>query len=534
MNQTGERAESDIRNPASPGTLAGEPPAPFGAVPDPPPSVPVAPKLGRKPRILLVSASFEENTFEETSNDRALAQHRLDNSHYPIGVPYLHTYIESRGNEMKTLFLNLVSYDICFEEVEKAIQEYRPDIVGLQMLTQNRVCSYRLMEKIHRDYPGIHLVIGGIHATIMHEQLIRRYPYLIAVIGEGELTFAELIEKLMVGEDISGVKGIAYMKDGQFVRPPPRPLIADLDILPFPKHELFFDHEREFGCLLTSRGCPFRCSFCALESITRHVNRTRSVKNVVDEIEHMTKKFPQMKRIWIHDDTFFLNNQRVIEFCDEVIRRGIGVEFIASGRLKPVSAEMIKKLEEARFTKILFGLESGTDEILFKAHKGITRKDVLETFNLLRHTKIEVVCFLIVGLPGETMDTVHSTARFVQHLQTIKYIYYNDIGILIIYPGTEVFRLAKEKGIITEDFWLTDGITPFYTAEHSIEELRRFKKITLDHISVTRYFTLDGLRAQLGMTPYIPRFLWEKRDAIMSRVKRKLVPEQIHAGGAHQ
>ena len=487
----------------------------------------------RKPRILLITSSFEENTQILKSSDKKYVQEKMDTQHYPIGIAYLHSYVESRGNDIRSLFLNSYSYEICFEEVEKAIREFSPDIVGLQMLTQNRVSSYRLMEKIHRDYPHIKLVAGGIHATIMFEQLVKKYPFLIVVIGEGEITFVELIRALMAKSDIFAVEGIAFNRGGEVVRTMPRPLIENLDMLPFPKHELFFDHNRAFGCMLTSRGCPFRCSFCALESITRRAHRTRSIKNVVDEVELMAKKFPQMKRVWIHDDTFFLNNQRAIEFCDEVIRRGIKLEFVASGRLKPVTCELIKKLEQANFVKILFGLESGTDEILFAAHKGITQKDVVETFKLLANTsKIEVVAFLIVGLPGETLGTVYNSARFVQSLQKIKYIYYDDIGILIIYPGTEVYRLAKEHGIIDDEFWLSDAFTPLYTAEHSLQSLYKLKKIMLEHIALKRIASPGGFKAQLGMLPYIPKYLWGERAILLNKIYNKIGNKLLKRAGS--
>jgi radical SAM superfamily enzyme YgiQ (UPF0313 family) len=141
---------------------------------------------------------------------------------------------------------------------------------------------------------------------------------------------------------------------------------------------------------------------------------------------------------------------------------------------------------------------------------------------------MEVTAFLIVGLPGETMETVLSTAKFVQQLQKLKYIYYDDIGILNIYPGTEVCRLAKEAGALSDDYWLSEKITPIYTVEHSLEELKHYKKVLLDHISLRRFFTPDGFKAQYHMIPYIPRYLWERKELILDKLGKKVVKRGTH------
>jgi radical SAM superfamily enzyme YgiQ (UPF0313 family) len=476
-------------------------------------------------KLLLVTSSFEENTAPEYA-DREKSLERRDGLHYALGISYLHAYMESRGHDVRSLFLNSFGWDLCFEDVARALKEFQPEIVGFQMLTQNRVSSYKLMEYIHTNYPEMKIVAGGVHATVMYEQLVKKFPYLTVVLGEGELTLDELAGTLKNGGELEKVEGIAFNRNGEVVKTDMRPLIKDLDILPFPKHALHFDRNRNFGALLTSRGCPCRCSFCALDSISRGVNRTRSVKNVMEEIEYMIQAFPQMRLIWIHDDTFFLDNARVMELCDEIIKRKIKMEFVCSGRIKPFSEKMARKLEEANFTKILFGLESGVDDILIKAHKGITQKTVLETFEILARTKLDVMCFLIVGLPGETEKTVLETAGFVKKLQRMKYVRYGDISTLMIYPGTEVCRIAKEKGQITDELWLTDAITPFYEVENSYAELERFKKLLLDNIAIDSIGSLDALKSQWEMVPYAAGYfaglLWRRRRELPSKLVSKV------------
>ncbi len=472
--------------------------------------------------ILLISSSFEENT-EPKYSDMAWVRTKNYQSHYPMGVAYLHAYMEKQGHAMRMLFLNTHSYEACYAEVEKAIAERSPDILGLQILTQNRTSSFHIIESTHAKHPNVRIVIGGIHTTAMYKQILQKYPYLIAVLGEGELTFDELANALKQGKSIEAIEGIAYVADGQVKVTRPRALIENLDTLPFPKHELFFGPERKHSCILTTRGCPFRCSFCALEQISRRVHRKRSVDSVIAEIEHLHQTYPEMTTVWFHDDTLFMDNERVINLCDEIVKHGLNkLQYICSARIKPVSAEMVSKLVEANFVKVLFGLESGTDEILRRCHKNITQQDVVETFKLFAKTDIEVITFLIVGLAGETWETNQTTANFIKRLQRIKYNYFSDIGVLMVYPGTEICRFAIEGGQITDDYWLTDKPVPFYTIEHSEAELFAMKKVLLDHIALKRIWTLDGFTHQWDMLPYTIPFAFSQRDKIAAMVKRKL------------
>jgi radical SAM superfamily enzyme YgiQ (UPF0313 family) len=461
-----------------------------------------------KNNILLVSSSFEDISLITASNNKPKGIKTGHVSHYPLGLGYLHACLESCGYNVKSLFLNNYEYKICFDMVIKNISEFSPEVIGLQMLTSNRVSSYRLIEYIHGKYPEIQLVIGGIHATLMYEQLIKKYPYIIAVLGEGEITLTELVKSLTIGScDLSSIDGIAFSRNGIVTKTRKRSLLQDLDSLPFPKHDQFFNSDRISGCIITSRGCPFSCSFCCLDAISGRKVRFRSINNVIDEIELMTNKFPTMTNIWIHDDSFLIDTKRAINFCDEIIRRKIGVEFICSSRMKPINKELINKLEQANFKQVLLGLESGDAGILKSCHKGITQKDALYTIDLFSRSTIEIYAFLIVGLPGENIRTVWNTIEFIKKLQKIKYIYYDNIALLTVYPGTEIYEIAKARGELDDDFWLTEKPTPLYTVDNHLEELFIYKELMLDHISMDRFFTKAGLSAQINMLPYIIKYL---------------------------
>lgn len=468
-----------------------------------------------KKRILLITSSTESCVIGTVNKEhKEGANINDDESHYPLGLAYLHSAVENAGHDVRTLFLNNHDDEYCDNNIKETLKNFLPDIVGFQILTQNRVSSYRAIQYIRDKYPHINQVIGGIHATIMHEQIIKKYPYVIAILGEGEITLPELIKELSNDTpNLQSVDGIAFFENNTIVKTKQRQLISNLDEIPFPKHEIFFNGKRRAGSIMTTRGCPFNCSFCCLDSVSRRRVRSRSIGNIIEEIEWMRQKFPQMTDIWIHDDSFFIDNQRVIEFCNEIIKRKIKINFVCNGRLKPISEEMVYKLEQANFSRILFGLESGDNDILQKCHKGINQEDVVTAYKLFAKTKINIFSHIIVGLPGENIKTVMTTAKFIKKLQRIKCIPNYNAYLLTIFPGTEVYEMAKTAGIINDDYWLTDGLAPVFTAENSFEKLTKFQDILLNNISPIRTFTtIAGFKSQFFLIPYHIKYILSSKS----------------------
>ncbi len=227
-----------------------------------------------KKKILLVASSFEDILFGNVDGKVTIENSKI--TYYPLGLAYLHSYLESKGISVVTLPLNHTSYKDCINKVIKKIKTFSPNVVGLNLLTSNRVSSYQLIEEIHKTYPKLQIVLGGIHSTIMYKQLVAKYPFIIVVLGEGEITFEELIRELGKRTPrLDKIDGLAFSQDytngfGVVKRTPPRKVIEDLDILPFPKHELYFkrNDRRRSASLLTTRGCYFSCSFCCLNPAT--------------------------------------------------------------------------------------------------------------------------------------------------------------------------------------------------------------------------------------------------------------------------
>lgn len=462
-------------------------------------------------RVLLASLSIE-------------AESRLQddpNAPYSIGLAYLQASLELAGHEVRLLFLNnfdQVSSEVSFLNV---VEEWRPQLVGMQVFSMNRTSTFAAIEKLRHDYPEIRVVIGGVHTSVMYEQMLHKYPHIITALGEGEITFTELCAALESGDSYDSIAGIAYYQDGAVVVTKPRALLKDLDLLPFPKHEVFFDGcpERTVGHIISSRGCPFDCSFCCLKVISQRKYRARNVKSVVEEIVQLKARYPRLLQIQFHDDTFLLNNQRVIEFCQMIIPYQLDITFVCSARVKPVSAEMFAWMKKAGFVKIMFGLETGSAKLLNSIHKKITRDDVLNLFRIIKPFNFTITTFLMVGFPGEDDDTVKETIDLVRETQKICYNWIAGIGKLWVYPGTEIYRIMKESGKIADDYWLTDNSVPNFTVEHDLETLILYENRLMDNLSISRIFTFNGFKNHFLVMPLtIIRFLFAPHNRTLMTI----------------
>ncbi|OGS13411.1 MAG: hypothetical protein A2234_04095 [Elusimicrobia bacterium RIFOXYA2_FULL_58_8] len=411
-------------------------------------------------KVLLFSSALQKDV-----------QAHMNNNSYGLGLAYLHAVIEKAGYLVETRNFN--NDDMAASETEMAadMRRFRPDFLLVQIFTMNRVSSCRLIKMAREILPEVNIIIGGVHASIFYEQLLQNFAVDCAVIGEGEETIVELLAALSSGKTPAGVKGTAYKENGVIVKNHDRPLIEDLDSIPFPRHELFITPKTEMACVLTTRGCPFRCSFCCLHTISHRRFRKRSVDNVVAEVEYILKTFKNIDTIQFADDTFTLDQPRAIAFCKEIIKRNIKVKFLCSARVNPASIELFRLMERAGFVGMGFGLETGSAKLLQSIHKNITREDVLETFRMLKGINIKVVTYLMVGFPGETRDTVAETIDLVNKLRKIKYFEFVGVARLWVYPNTEVYDIMKAAGRIDDSFWLTDQDVPFFTLEHSAAEL---------------------------------------------------------------
>jgi len=477
-------------------------------------------------RLILATCSLAERW--RTGNDP-------DNYQYPVGLASLHAVAERAGHAVETLYLVAEEEGACVARILAAIKAYDAQVLGLSVITDNRVATCRAIEGVHAQFPHVRIVLGGVHVSTQYGQLLARYPYAVAVLGEGELTLVDLLDAFESGRDLAEVQGIAYWCDGAVATTEPRPMIADLDWLPIPRHDLFYSPRRVLAQIMTSRGCPYACSFCCLDSVSRRKVRAFSVNRVIDEIEMIVTRWPQTTTIHICDDQFFADNNRVIAFCDEIVRRKIKVAFWCQGRVRPLGRELVLALERAGVTSVTLGLESGSQEIIDRCRKKIRLSDVERAMRLFADSLIGVRVLLIIGLPGETLATITETIEFCRRLQKIKYHEYStQISDLFVYPGTEVYEISKAAGAIDDSYWLGEGDCPRFEVENDADTYGIMRRMLLDGLALNRILTADGFAAQRDMLGDIVRyvFLWEAWFPKLAALVVEATEQAIRAGRA--
>lgn len=369
----------------------------------------------------------------------------------PLGLGYIASFLESNGKKVEFVdFAALGEHDK--KLIENEILEKKPDIVGITATEPQVSFAYDIAKTIKNLLPETFVVLGGSHFTFIWKETLSKHPEIdVIVLHEGEYTMLELVETLERGEDLANVKGIAYRDSSQkIVKTSLRPLIEDLDSIPFPAWHLMplQLYRYEYGCMyvLTSRGCPSNCCFCVSPAMWMRKFRVRSVKNVVDEIEVLMKKH-RFDYIYFVDDVFTLDMERTIKICDEILNRKLSFEWGCMTRVDCVNRELLRKMYHAGCRSILFGIESGSQNILNHMGKKTTSFQARDAVKWAKEFGITVTGSFIIGHPGETREDMIKTFEFSQTLG-LDFIQYHP---LIVYPGTPLFNKVGKLGIAVNE-----------------------------------------------------------------------------------
>jgi len=390
-------------------------------------------KGGRKMRILFVNP--------ESVNIDALPVP-------PLGILYLASYVRSKGyTDLKVVDQEFDSSYPLTEEIEKA------DIVAITGTTSQTKNALKVASIAKRFNKLV--VFGGSHATFVAKDILRNSEVDIIAIGEGEITFYEILEAVRMGKDFSEISGIVFKKNGETIETSPRPFIRNLDEIPFPAWDLIpFEKypTRElkrfsgpFTHMMTSRGCNGKCHFCSSPLLWKYP-RFRSAGNVFEEMVQIYERYG-IKNIHIHDDAFTLKKSRAMEICKLIICSGIDFKWSCQARPDSVDYKLLKLMKEAGCAQIEFGVESGDEEMLKKVCKGYTKEQIRKAFEEAKRAGLTTYGFLIVGLPGETLRTWLKSIVFAKSLKMDSCIW----KILIPFPGTRIFE-EKLVEIIKPDY----------------------------------------------------------------------------------
>lgn len=437
--------------------------------------------------------------------------------HEPLALEYL-AAVASTDHEIRILDCrgefygsyealpnNMFHVGASLEQIRTIITGWQPDLVAVTSPFITQIPSvYSIVNLVKEIDKGIITVLGGCTVSCYPIQTLEENQNIdIAVVGEGELTFKELLDR--EAGSLDSIKGIVYRNGGQIIRNSPRELIKDLDEIPFPRRDLvpfenysassgggiksqinwlrFRDNktrakailnkvrqllfERDSGrtrlpaygrqaSILTSRGCPFNCYYCAVHNVWMHSYRMRSAENVLDEITLLYEKY-KVRHFGIEDDSFNISKRRTIAICKGVIERGLDVTFRADSGvyLSTLDEETLSIMKRAGFNELYFGIESGNQRILNTViNKKIDLNQVREVAQLCKKLGILSGGFFMVGVPGESKETMEETIKFASDSELDRIRLYTCQP----FPGSKLYDDCQANGYLPDDFDISKAL----------------------------------------------------------------------------
>jgi anaerobic magnesium-protoporphyrin IX monomethyl ester cyclase len=344
----------------------------------------------------------------------------------PYGLFSLGAQAIRAGHDVKVL--NLSSW--AWPRVEEVVERLDAPLWGMSCWTANRRGVRMVAELIKEKHPKAHVVVGGPHVTPLPREVLRYFGAVdTACVGESDNTFLEIAERVSRGEPVRGVEGTFYRgDDGAILEAPERAAIKDLDDLA--SVQSCFDTH----ILMTSRGCPWNCTFCGAETSWGRGFRANSVEYVLDAMESVLSRLP-VKMIQIKDDTFTTHKKRVVELCHGIRARKLGFFWSCDTRVDLLTDELLREMRLAGCQRLSLGVESGSQRILDAIDKKITVAEILASTALAKKYGIKVRYYMMLGNRGDTTETFRETLDFLERAQPHEYIF----SCLSIYPGTRDF-----------------------------------------------------------------------------------------------
>lgn len=405
------------------------------------------------------------------------------NSNFPpLGLASIASYVRKKGFSVKIIDCNILcpsvdSFSPFFEK--EFVQKYKDiKLIGLTAMTCTVKKAYKIASICKKFFPNARTIFGGVHATFVKDEVISKDFVDIVVYGEGELTLAEILE----GKKLENINGIVFKKNDRVVVNSPRERIVNLDSLPMPAYDLlpiskYRPAEGTYKRLpamsmMTSRGCPGRCTFCSKTLGTRLV--FKSAGKIFEEILYLINNYGT-KEILFYDDTFTVYKENVVKLCNMIINNQIDVSWTCFARVDFIDFEMLCKMKEAGCHQIMYGVENIDEQVLKNINKKINIQQVVNAVKWTKKAGIECRLAFMVGNPGDNKEIIKKNIRFVNKINP-------DLAIFNIttpFPGTEMFKWASEKGLILTYDW--DNYTlakPVMRLENlDAEEIKRLYKL---------------------------------------------------------
>ncbi len=400
-----------------------------------------------------------------------------------LGLPILGTILKERGHRVNIYIEDL--YPIDYTEA------YSSDLVGISSITSTAPRAYSIAERIKKK--GIPVVMGGSHVTFLPEEALEYADYVVR--GEGEETLLELLESLQEKKPLDNILGLSYHQsdghwgeggNGHFSHNPPRPLISDLDVYPYPDFSLIKGIEKVSSLpILASRGCPFNCSFCSVTKMFGRKYRFRNMENVIEEIVFRLNSFSPAGEsppwFFFYDDNFTANPTRTKILLEELLRRGIKFSWTAQTRSDVVKdRELMNLMKKTNCQCLYIGFESVNPKTLELYNKRQLVDEIRQAIKVIHSFGIKIHGMFVLGSDEDDVKIVKNTSRFVKKnkIDTVQYL------ILTPIPGTEIYnQMKRENRLLSTEWNLYDGLhvvfqpikmSAYQLQKEAMKAMRRF------------------------------------------------------------
>jgi len=391
----------------------------------------------------------------------------------PTGLCYVSSLLRKNGYDVS--IVDAEALGLGAETAAQEILKLKPQIVGITAKTLWVVNAHHVARALKEKAPEIPIVAGGNHVTALPERTLKEFPcFDIVVIGEGEITFPELVKALAQGRGLSGVAGLAFRDKDNICLTGHRGRIRNLDELPPPSWDLIPDIPTYYRpwltsvkklpafSLITSRGCPSQCTFCD-RSVFGNYIASHSPEYIAAMIKELSSKY-SIRYIMFDDDNLLLNKERLFRLFELLKECNLRMPFSCQSRVDTIDEEMLTRLKEAGCRQIQFGIESGSQKILDAMKKNITLEQIHRAITMTRKKGIDAMGFFILGYPGETEETLQDT------LKLIKKCGFFDIGIAFFtpLPGSTIYQNISEYGAYKEDWEKMNSLDAGYFVPYGL------------------------------------------------------------------
>ncbi|WP_299978922.1 radical SAM protein [Desulfobacula sp.] len=412
-----------------------------------------------------------------------------DASIVPIGLYYIGALLIENSFETKIINLADIKGDPV-KAFKKLVTTEQPDVIGFSVINPNRWNAMECAKAAKQIKPDITIVFGGPAPTFLARHLLTACPDIdFIVTGEGEITFLELVTELnnRIDGSFKNINGLIFKKNDGIVQTAPRQPIKALDTLVHPSKYFIYQH------LAMSRGCPGKCTFCGSPKFWGNQKlRLHSPEWFADEVESLVKK--GVTHFYISDDTFTMDKQRVIDFCNHIISRKLVITWNAISRVDTIDKDILFSMRKAGCIQLSFGVESGSEKIRRVLGKPIKREKIIEAFSLTASYGILPRAYFIYGSPGETDQTLQESIDLLNTITPLSAIFY----LLVIFPGTYLYQKAVDQQLISDDIWYQKiEDLPWFQVDDHLD----FAKIKIfgDRLRSEFYNNLDAFAQKINL-----------------------------------